>query len=57
MNLRYVILDLVQFVGCLGVCATALNMGQFAVWAAAAVVWAALTAWLGTGVAPVHVAV
>ena len=48
-------LVVVQFVGCL-VCAAALNLGQFVVWAAA-VVWAALTTCLGTGVVPVHVAV
>ena len=59
-------LSVVQFVGCLVACAAALNLGQFVVWtaaaavvwaAAAAVVWDALTACLGTGVAPMHVAV
>ena len=65
-------LVVVQFVGCLVVCAAALNLGQFVIWAAAAIVlaaaavvwvaaaavaWAALTACLGTVVTPVHVAV
>ena len=57
-------LAVVQFVGCLVVCAAALNLGKFVIWAAAAVVWAAaavvwvaLTACLGTAVAPVHVTV
>ena len=68
------ILAVVQFVGCFVACAAALNLGQFVVWvadavvvwasaaavvwaAAAVVVWAALKTFLGTAVAPVHVAV
>ena len=46
-NLRYVMLAVVLFVGCLVACAAALNLGQFVddavavVWAAVAIVWAA----------------
>ena len=53
-NLRCVMLAVVQFVGCLVGCAAALNLGQFVVWAAAAVVWAAAPAAVWAAVAAVE---